>query len=202
MTATLADGAYVVLSAAAPTVALDVSDQGDAAGTNVACHTRNGSNAQFVYVTTNSDKTRTLYFPLTGKVLDVTGGVYAAGTNVETWDNTGQDPAKFTITDAGTAVEVDGAQVECFVGKGAGAVRVPGGDGRRRVGAERAACDRRERPGAAGVGVQAAQDAHAWDLPHRVGDRPVRRDGRRRRQRGGRREPDSLLAAWRAEPML
>lgn len=103
----LEDGAYVIL-AADTKLAVDVADQIDARGTNVQLYDRNGSNAQFAWVVTNSDKTRSIFFPLTGKVLDYLGGVCASGTNVGTWDATGAPSNKWTIEDAGTTAKVDG----------------------------------------------------------------------------------------------
>lgn len=109
MATTLEDGSYVVLNASNTDIALDVYEQYDEAGTNVRLWERNGSNAQFWTVTTNSDGTRTIFAPLTGKILDVTGGVYKAGTNIELWDNTGLMPGKWTIKQSGTNYTADGS---------------------------------------------------------------------------------------------
>lgn len=111
----LSTGAYEIVNAANPTLAVDVSDARDANGTNVQLFTRNQAAPQLAWVVVRSDGWATIHFPLIGKVLDNTGNSAAAGTNVEVWDDTGSDAGLWRLDAvSGRTVTVDGKSYQAY----------------------------------------------------------------------------------------
>ncbi len=106
--AELADGGYCIINASDTSLRMDVYGQGDDHGTNVQVWPANDSNAQFAQVVTNRDGSRTIFFPLTGKVLDCNGGTFTPGTNIATWEATGAPSNKFAFEATGRVAEYKG----------------------------------------------------------------------------------------------
>ena len=80
--ADITDGTYVIVSALNTSRAIDCMGASDKSGANVQIYTKNSSDAQFISVVTNSDGSRRLIFPLSGKSIDIANGSLTSGTNV------------------------------------------------------------------------------------------------------------------------
>lgn len=103
-------GRYAILCASDPSAALDVWYASDERGSNVGVYRRvDNSESQTAFVSVSGDYAQVVW-PLSGKVLDVHGGVAAAGANVATWDNTGADASWWRLAETGDMVSVDGIQ--------------------------------------------------------------------------------------------
>ena len=104
---TIADGTYVILSKSNTGKALDARYALDQSGDRVWLWPRNDTDAQLVYIYTNSNGTRTLRFPLTGCVLHAS----AASNNSPMYQKDREANSgfqEFVVTDAGTTTTVNG----------------------------------------------------------------------------------------------
>lgn len=108
------DGTYVILSALNTARALDCVGGSDNNGANVRIYDRSDGDSQLVHITTNSDGSRRLIFALSGKSIDVTGGTFADGKNIQQYTDNATDAQKWNLVDAGSTVTVDGTALELY----------------------------------------------------------------------------------------
>ena len=107
-TRTVADGTYVISSALAPSMALDVADGSLADGANVQLFGRNGTKAQAFEVAYDGAGFYTVTCVKSGKALDVADGAWDNGANVQQFSPNGTDAQKWRIdlNDDGTCTLV------------------------------------------------------------------------------------------------
>jgi hypothetical protein len=108
------DGTYVIVSALNTDRALDCVGGSEANGANVRIYNRSDGDSQLVHVTTNSDGTRRIIFALSGKSVDVSGGSFADGKNVQQYADNSTGAQKWNFVDAGSTVTVDGTSYELY----------------------------------------------------------------------------------------
>ena len=112
--ADITDGTYVIVSALNTSRAIDCKGASDESGANVQIYTKNSSDAQFISVVTNSDGSRRLIFPLSGKSIDIANGSLTSGTNVQQYADNSTRAQKWKITADGKTVTIDGTTYNTY----------------------------------------------------------------------------------------
>ena len=112
-TRTVADGTYVISSALAPSMALDVAAGSVADGANVQLYAKNGTKAQAFTVTYDGAGFYDVVCVASGKALDVESGGWHNGANVQQYAPNGTDAQKWRVD-----LNADGTCT--FVSKGGG----------------------------------------------------------------------------------
>lgn len=97
----LTEGEYVLQTALADNMVLDINGAGSGNGANVQIYEMNGSSAQTFQVKYNEDGTYTFVAKHSGKVLDVSGGSYKNGANVQQYQENGSAAQRWLLKDTG-----------------------------------------------------------------------------------------------------
>ena len=105
MASELANGNYMIVSAEAPTLALDISGASRSDGANIQVYAINYTNAQNWRVTKTSSGYEILSRWL-GKAADMTDGKQSAGTNVQAYQPNGTRAQRWDIVDTGETLTV------------------------------------------------------------------------------------------------
>ena len=98
----ISTGNYYIKSAADTNMTLDVCGAADKSGVNVQVYAFHGYESQICRITHDSGDVYNVSFPSTGRFLDVSGGVFLDGGNVQQWDWNGGNAQKWVIESVGS----------------------------------------------------------------------------------------------------
>jgi hypothetical protein len=115
----IADGIYEILCAADPTKAIDCQGASDNIGANIWLYNRNGSAAQYVSITNDDDGVQ-MVITLSGRAIDVAGGSFKNGSNVQQWEDNNSRAQRWDIDADGKTVTLNGTAYSSYVIKSHG----------------------------------------------------------------------------------
>ena len=107
------NGLYVMFLFMDPTKCLDVSGGYDDKGQNIWLWTFYGGAGQIVWVE-KQDQGYVFTYPLTGNVIDIAGGVLAAGTNIQQYEFNNTNVQFWDLVDTGEIGVVQGTTLKAY----------------------------------------------------------------------------------------
>lgn len=129
MSVVVVDGIYEILCAADPTKSIDCCGASEQLGANIWLYDRNHSAAQYFSITNYDDGVQ-IVCTLSGRAVDVSGGSFTDGANVQQWEDNDSRAQRWDIEADGKTVTVSGTSYPSYVIKSHGtsfALDVSGG---------------------------------------------------------------------------